>query len=86
MSVCRFTQPTHRDASIVWPSLRPIYVACLAAAVDLEVTFPVTSRRCHRLATQIRDVMIEAELGLLTCTPERKVAQMLALLGDTHER
>lgn len=73
MNAFDFRDPAHDDAQLVWPILRPVYVALLAAFFDLEQAYPSQAQTCRRLAHEVRDLMIEAEVGVLNATPERKI-------------
>lgn len=83
MNAYDFKDPTHEDAQYVWPVLRPAYVALLAAFFDLEQAYPRRAQICRRLAHEVRDVMIEAEVGMLNAAPEQKVAVAIQEAGGS---
>ena len=67
--------PTHPDAIALWPLLYPLYRSLLAARFDLEAWYPRQSILCGRMASALREQMMDAELGLLSASPEQRVAR-----------
>jgi hypothetical protein len=67
--------PTHPDAIALWPLLYPLYRSLLAARFDLEAWYPRQSNLCGRMASALREQMMDAELGLLNASPEQRVAR-----------
>jgi hypothetical protein len=72
-----FQHPEHPDAIALWPVLFPVYDLLLFKAGVLTGIYPSTDRLLRRLASAIRDRMVDAELGLLDAYPERHVARAL---------
>jgi hypothetical protein len=72
-----FQNPEHPDSVALWPVLLPVYDLLLFKADVLMGYFPSTERLLRRMASAIRDRMVDADLGLLNASPERHVAQAL---------
>lgn len=69
------SSPSHPDAKALWPILLKPYQDLLNAAFDLEAYFPRQAVLCKRMADGLRDQMVDAELGMLNASPERRVAK-----------
>lgn len=76
-----FSQPEHPDALRIWPTLLPLYCELLQAEYLLRQDFPGQANLCGRMADALREQMIDAELGLLSATPEQRVKRALEAEG-----
>lgn len=74
-----FQYPENPDAIALWPVLLPVYDLLLFKADVLEGFFPSTERLLRRMASAVRDQMVDADLGLLDASPERHVAHALSV-------
>jgi hypothetical protein len=72
-----FQHPEHPDAIALWPLLFPVYDLLLFKAGVLTGFYPSTDGLLRRMASAIRDQMVDAELGLLDAYPESHVARAL---------
>ena len=72
-----FQHPEHPDAIALWPVLFPVYDLLLFKADVVLGYFPSMERLLRRMAGEIRDKMVDADLGLLDACPERHVAHAL---------
>lgn len=66
--------PTHPDAQRLWPILLFVYAELIDAGRELLPRFPRQANLCGRMASAIREQMIDAELGLLRASPEQRAA------------
>lgn len=66
--------PTHPDAQRLWPILLFVYAELIDAGRELLPVFPRQANLCGRMASAIREQMIDAELGLLRASPEQRAA------------
>jgi hypothetical protein len=74
MSLDEFIDPpTHPDAQRIWPILIFAFAELLDAGRELLPRFPRQANLCGRMASAIREQMIDAELGLLRASPEQRV-------------
>lgn len=69
---------THPHAKIIWPFLVPVHADILVAQSQLQ-DFPPFPRRLTRVSGMLRDLIIDAEFGVLNATPERYVAHLRQL-------
>ena len=76
-AVADFQHPEHPDAVALWPLLFAVYDLLLFTAGVLMGYFPSTERLLRRMASEIRDQMVDADLGLLDACPERHIARAL---------
>lgn len=75
MSVSDFEEPpTHPDAQRLWPVLLFVYAELIDAGRELLPVFPRQANLCGRMAEAIRGEMIDAELGILNASAERRAA------------
>lgn len=74
-----FQHPEHPDAIALWPVLFPVYDLSLFSADVLKGYFPTTERLLRRMASAIRDQMVDADLGLLGACPEHYVSRALVV-------
>lgn len=66
---------THAHARIIWPLLVPIYEDILIARIELRDFLPLP-RRLASVSGILRDLIIDAEVGMLNVTPERHIAYL----------
>ena len=62
-------------AIMTWPILLPLYELLSRASYELR-DFPPCEARLGRMADAVRDLIIDAELGMLGCSPEQRIKRI----------
>lgn len=70
----------HPVARLSWPFLIPIHKSLISASFELR-DFAPFEPRLGRMAYAVRDLITDAELGLLSASPEQRVRRVREATG-----
>lgn len=65
-------KPTHPDAIDLWPIVVPLIERLDLAGAEVGYYYPTLSIRFVRISDYLAELMVDAELGILSAVPERQ--------------